>query len=267
MRAAYVGIDILYPALTSLYDTGCEIVKIFSCKTDNVTEFNIQTTGFAKDHDIPLQMERITQKDLEELANEGVSFVLVGGYYHVIPVIESLRIVNTHPALLPYGRGAWPGPVTILKGLTESGITLHQMEKELDTGRIILQKKVPVYDDDDLWTLTKRQWSVIPGMVKELVADFDRLWNEAVPQAGNIEYWEMPTEDDYTVTSDMDFKQADIILRAFKGYECIYINKDDNTRKEIIDAAACRDVQTAADGVTILPIKDGAIICERIRDI
>ena len=115
MKAACVGIDILYPVLISLYETECEIVKVFTCKTDNITEFNTKTVSFAKEHNIPIQMERITQDDLYDLVAMGCNFVLVGGYYHVIPVIEELRIVNTHPAYLPIGRGAWPMPLTIIK--------------------------------------------------------------------------------------------------------------------------------------------------------
>ena len=90
MKAAYIGIDILYPALTSLYDTGCEILKIFTCKTDNVTEFNTQTTAFAGEHSIPLQTDRIKREDLYKLHEMGCDFVLVGGYYHIIPVIEEM---------------------------------------------------------------------------------------------------------------------------------------------------------------------------------
>ena len=137
MKVACVSIDILHPVLTSLYDCGCEIMKVFTCKTDNITEFNTKTVAFAKEHDIPLQMDRITKDDLYDLVALGCDFVLVGGYYYVIPVIDELRIVNTHPAYLPIGRGAWPMPLTILKGLTESGITMHRMTKGLDEGEII----------------------------------------------------------------------------------------------------------------------------------
>ena len=44
MKAAYVGIDLLYPALPALADTGCEILRVFTCETDNVTEFNTQVS-------------------------------------------------------------------------------------------------------------------------------------------------------------------------------------------------------------------------------
>ena len=268
MKTAYVGIDILYPVLTSLYDTGCEIVRIFTCKTDNVTEFNTQTIAFAKAHDIPLQIERITEDDLYDLEDAGCRFLLAGGYYHRIPVTGTLPIVNTHPALLPLGRGAWPMPLTILKHLKESGVTMHRMEAELDTGDIILQERVPVYEDDDLKTLTARQNSLIPDMVKRLVSDFDRLWAAAVPQGDGAEYWEMPTERDWTVTSDMGFDEADLILRAFYGYECVYLDTKSGEKYEIIDGRAHRNApEDTASGVSEerFPFGGGYITYGRCR--
>ena len=265
MKVAYVGIDILYPVLTSLYDCGAQIVKIFTCKTDNYTEFNTRTIEFANDHNIPVAIKKITKEDLYELVKMGCDFMLVGGYYHVIPVIPEFKIVNTHPSLLPLGRGVWPMPLTILKGLTESGVTMHQMEKTLDTGKILIQKKCPVYPEkDDLKTLTERQWCLIPEMVKELVSSFEKLWENATPQ-GTGEYWKMPTPEQYTVTSDMSFDKADLILRAFKGYECIYINEKTKKKFELIDGVAYKSEDTLHIPPPSLKLKDGYIICERMR--
>ena len=60
MKAAYVGIDFLYPALPALAEI-CEILKIFTCRTDNVTEFNTQVTAYARDHGVPLQTDFLAE--------------------------------------------------------------------------------------------------------------------------------------------------------------------------------------------------------------
>lgn len=267
MKVAYVGIDILLPALTNLYDTGVEIVKVITCKTDNYTEFNTQTIEFANEHNIPVEIKKITKQDLHELVKMGCEFVLVGGYCHRIPVIPELKIVNIHPAILPIGRGAWPMPLTILKGLNESGVTMHQMEETLDTGKILIQKKCPVYPNkDDLKTLSERQLCLIPDMIKELVSNFDELWENARPQ-GAGEYWKMPSVEQYTVTSEMTFDEADLILRAFKGYECFYINTKTKEKFELIDGVAFKSEGPIHNQSTVLKLKDGYIICERIRSV
>ncbi len=268
MKAAYVGIDILYPALTSLYDTGCEILKVFTCNTDNVTEFNTATISFARDHGIPVQTERIKKEDLYRLLDMGCDFVLVGGYYYIIPVIDELRIVNTHPAYLPVGRGGWPMPLTILKGLTESGVTLHRVVPELDAGDIILQTKVPVYPDDNLMTLTGRQNATIKPMVTKLISDFDNLWNNAVPQPADAQYWSLPQKEDYTVRDTDDLAKADLILRAFYGYECYYIDTGTNTEYELIGASAHEGEPIShSAGEEFFTIKGGYISSPRTRRI
>lgn len=81
-------------------------------------------------------------------------------------------MVNIHPSLLPEGRGAWPMPVTLLKGLRESGITIHKITEGFDEGDILLQKAVPVMPADTLQILTARLQTLLPDMMAELASDF-----------------------------------------------------------------------------------------------
>ncbi len=57
---------------------------------------------------------------------------------------------NVHAALLPQYRGAAPINWAIINGETETGVTTFFLDKDIDTGRIILQKKFPVPDDADV---------------------------------------------------------------------------------------------------------------------
>ena len=79
MKAAYVGIDLLAAALPALESTGCEILRIFTCETDNVTEFNTQVCAFARSRGLPLQKTRMTAADLAALRDEGCELLLCGG--------------------------------------------------------------------------------------------------------------------------------------------------------------------------------------------
>ncbi|MCD8337966.1 MAG: hypothetical protein LUD18_12010 [Lachnospiraceae bacterium] len=216
-RIAYIGIDLLYPALPALIKAGCEIMEVITCETDNVTEFNVQVCECAKKRGIPLFIGEISAERLSVLRERGCEAVVCGGYYYRIPVVEDLKMVNIHPSLLPVGRGAWPMPVTILKGLRVSGVTVHRMTEGFDEGAILLQEEIPVSPKENLLTLTKKQRAVLPGMMRRLAADFDTLYEQAKPQ-GNGEYWPCPLEEDYPLTPDTPFEE----LRAFYGYECIY---------------------------------------------
>ena len=73
MKIAYAGFDLLYPMLTSLFSNGCEIVKIFTNKVDNVFEHNEKVIAFANEHSIPVTTDKITLEDLEELKAQGIT--------------------------------------------------------------------------------------------------------------------------------------------------------------------------------------------------
>ncbi|NCC22213.1 MAG: phosphoribosylglycinamide formyltransferase [Alphaproteobacteria bacterium] len=71
------------------------------------------------------------------------------------------RIINTHPALLPKHGG--PGMfgehvhrAVLACGDNESGVSIHEVTEECDQGPVILQRKVPVLEDDTAETLAAR---------------------------------------------------------------------------------------------------------------
>jgi phosphoribosylglycinamide formyltransferase-1 len=71
------------------------------------------------------------------------------------------RIINVHPALLPDhgGKGMYGTKVheaVLASGKQESGITIHLMDENVDTGPVLLQRKCPVLPDDTIETLKDR---------------------------------------------------------------------------------------------------------------
>lgn len=263
MKAAYVGIDMLFPALPALADAGCEIIRVFTCETDNVTEFNTQVCAFARERNIPLETRRMTPADLEALVRQGCELLLCGGYYYRLPVREDLYMVNIHPALLPRGRGPWPMPVAILRGIGESGVTFHKITAGLDEGDMLLRERVDVSEEENLVTLTDKLRELLPSMVRQLIADLPTLWQNAVPQDGaQAEYWPCPREDDWTVGEEMPFDRIDRVLRAFYGYEVIY--ERDGARWELIEATLA---DAPGEDLFALPCRDRFIRAKRARRI
>lgn len=221
MKIAYIGIDLFYDALLTLDSLGCQVMEVFTCEVDNKTEFNEKVLNFAKEKNIPFYLKRITKEDIARLLKNGCKAAFCGGYYFKIPFDTNLPIVNIHPSLLPVGRGPWPMAQAILWKKKKSGVTLHKIAEGFDEGDIILQKEFLIDKDETHKTFMEKANGVLPPMIEALIADFDNLYQNAVPQKGG-EYWETPTEKDFTVTKDMSVSEADLILRAFYGYECIY---------------------------------------------
>ncbi|CAH8254107.1 unnamed protein product [Arabidopsis lyrata] len=102
---------------------------------------------------------------VDVLRKYGVDFVLLAGYLKLIPVelVQAFpkRILNIHPALLPAfgGKGLYGIRVhkAVLKsGARYSGPTIHFVNEEYDTGRILAQSAVRVIANDTPEELAKR---------------------------------------------------------------------------------------------------------------
>lgn len=66
------------------------------------------------------------------------------------------QIINIHPSLLPKHKGLNTHERALEAGDSESGCTIHYVVPEMDSGPVILQKHVPVHEDDTPDTLAAR---------------------------------------------------------------------------------------------------------------
>lgn len=62
---------------------------------------------------------------------------------------------GTHPSLLPRWRGPDPYFWAIREGDTETGVTLHRLDRDYDTGHVIAQRTMPLLDRYDAWKLAR----------------------------------------------------------------------------------------------------------------
>ncbi|KAF1086433.1 Phosphoribosylglycinamide formyltransferase [Sporotomaculum syntrophicum] len=97
---------------------------------------------------------------VEVLQKHGVHLVCLAGYMRLVgPTLLGAfagRIMNIHPALLPSFPGLHAQEQAWRYGVKYSGCTVHFVDDGMDTGPIIMQAVVPVYDDDTVDMLTER---------------------------------------------------------------------------------------------------------------
>lgn len=112
-----------------------------------------------------LSEEEYAEVFLKVLKNYKIDLIVLAGYMKLLPaaLIDEYenRIVNIHPALLPSfgGKGMYGINVhraVLDAGVKVTGITIHFVNKEYDKGRIIFQKCVEIFSDDDEYSLQKR---------------------------------------------------------------------------------------------------------------
>ncbi|NIY82830.1 phosphoribosylglycinamide formyltransferase [Vibrio hepatarius] len=85
------------------------------------------------------------------------------------------RMINIHPSLLPKYPGLNTYQRAIHAGDEEHGTSVHFVTEQLDGGPVILQAKVPIFDEDNVETLTARvqtqEHKIYPLVVKWMVED------------------------------------------------------------------------------------------------
>jgi phosphoribosylglycinamide formyltransferase-1 len=122
----------------------------------------------ARKHGIPslvlphkgLKREEFDQKVVEVLKAHDVELVILAGFMRILtPVLLRafpMRVMNIHPALLPAFPGTHVWQAEVDSGVKFAGCTVHFVDEGTDTGPIILQAVVPVYDEDTADTLNAR---------------------------------------------------------------------------------------------------------------
>lgn len=83
--------------------------------------------------------------------------------------IPPLEAINVHPSLLPRYRGAAPIQMAIAEGEVLTGVSIIYISKEMDAGDVILQRTVPIVDDDTTETLAPRLADVGAALLIEAV--------------------------------------------------------------------------------------------------
>lgn len=105
------------------------------------------------------------QQILSLLEEARADYIVLAGFLGILgaSIIEKYRnrIVNVHPSLIPKycGKGFYGHHVheaVLASGDTETGVTVHLVDEGVDTGRILMQRKVPVLPGDTPETLYAR---------------------------------------------------------------------------------------------------------------
>lgn len=115
----------------------------------------------AKQAGIPVHVVKIQEYETRILFDEAISFIIdeysvelivLAGYMKLFqsPFVRKYRnrIINIHPSILPAFPGATPVTDSLAYGVKLTGVTVHFVDENVDTGPIIAQRVVPVYDTD-----------------------------------------------------------------------------------------------------------------------
>ena len=166
MRVVFMGNpEFAIPTLKLLQKSRHDLLAVVSNKPKPMGRGRILKSTpigqFAKENKIKLlEPDDLNAIDFKnQLKNFKADIFLVVAY-RILPEeiigIPRHGAINLHVSLLPKYRGAAPIQWALMNGDTETGVTVFQINKKVDTGDILVQKRFPIYKDDNMWTLGTR---------------------------------------------------------------------------------------------------------------
>jgi len=176
----------------------------------------------AIEHNIPVEqpLDFKTDDSLETLKNYQADLLVVVAYGIILPlsVLNTPRFgcINIHASLLPRWRGAAPIQRAILSGDAETGVTLMQMDKGLDTGDMLAKVKLTIKPEDTSSSLHDKLSILGAAALANLLPAVEKQQLQATPQ----------TESDVTYAHKLSKQEALIdwnkpaidVLQAIQGY-------------------------------------------------
>ncbi len=126
---------------------------------------------------VPLLEDRVKwdQNLATEISRLKPSLIVSAGFMKILgPVVLRFyqgKIINTHPALLPNFPGAHAVRDALAAGVSETGSTIHFVDKGVDTGEVIAQARVKVEPSDTEESLHERIKEVERELLVATVSD------------------------------------------------------------------------------------------------
>lgn len=142
-------------------------------KNEKIPAYHLSAKKFGSEDALALEI-------LNVLSQYGVDMIFLAGYMRMlhISILEKYnnRIFNIHPALLPKfgGKGMYGMNVhnaVIQAGETETGVTIHRVNAEYDSGEIVAQTKVAVMVGDTAEILAARVLEREHEFLVEVISD------------------------------------------------------------------------------------------------
>ena len=165
------------------------------------------------------QTENINQKRFVNLFRKEDIDLIVSVNFNQILKKEIIEVpqrgcINVHASLLPKYRGRAPLNWAIINGEDKTGVTVHFIDEDIDTGDIILQRKIPINHDDYISDIMTQVKEIYPEIVLDAI---DKIKNDAVvPESQKREGFYCPKRSPEDGLIDWSKDSADIynLIRA-----------------------------------------------------
>jgi len=180
------------PSLEKIYTAGYEIAAVITAPDKpsgrgmQIKESAVKKFALSKNLKI-LQPERLKAPEfIEELKGLNADLQIVVAFRMLPEVVWNMPpmgTINLHASLLPQYRGAAPINWVIINGEKETGVTTFKLRQEIDTGNILLQKKIPIRLDETAGELHDEMMEAGADLLLQTIAELIKGSLKEIPQS------------------------------------------------------------------------------------
>jgi len=197
-----------------------------------------------------------------------IDLALLFAYGEIIPkdLLEAPKygFWNIHPSLLPKYRGAAPVAALLINGDEETGVTIIQMDEEMDHGPIIAQEKVKILPRERKDQLTNRLTEVAFSLFKRTIIDLvNSQVQTKVQDDKSATYTKLLTKQDgYIEISSLKSQISDAPEKLFNRFRGLYPWPGLWT---LLRSSGASEGQAKRLKITDVDLVDGKLILKKVQ--
>ena len=212
LRIIFMGTpEFAVESLKHLIDGGYKVVAVITQPDKPVGRHQeklqpSEVKKYAMERGLPV-LQPVKMKDpafIEELRSYKADLQIVVAFRMLPEIVWDMPrfgTFNVHAALLPQYRGAAPINWAIINGETETGVTTFFLDKNIDTGKIIMQKHFPIPDDADVEYVYNGLMKLGASIAKETI-------DKIIEGDGNVKSMPQPEEETVLKPAPKIFKET-----------------------------------------------------------
>jgi methionyl-tRNA formyltransferase len=219
-----------------------------------------------------LQPKRIKGEEaIAEIRELAPDVIVVMAYGQILPkaVLEIPRIacLNLHASLLPRHRGAAPIQAAIVAGDRETGISVMYMDEGLDTGDVLLQKRIEIASDETGGSLHYRLAAIAPAALSEALSLLQDGTAPRIPQDPSLATYATKLERE---DGRLDWSEpAELIERKIRAFDpwpgAFTVLRGDAGRERKLKVFRATIVNDASQDLLAFAAKDGVLALREVQ--
>ena len=203
--------------------------------------------------------------DYQAILDAKPDLIVTAAYGQFIPdsilKFPPYKAINVHGSLLPKHRGGAPIQRSIMNGDKETGISIIYMEKKMDAGDILAQKKIPILDDDNNTSLFSKLANLGASMINGVISDLENNKIKPIKQnEDEVSFSLNISHDEQFIDWRMDATTINNQIRGLSDEPCALTSFDGNIIK-IFKASVAENNEDLEPGTIILGKKELLVKC------